>query len=181
MRDAMLKGLTFEIVAASQLTPALRDAVRGLCDRAFGEETARLIAAFPDPTHVLAFEGGELASHALWITRWLRPGPRPALRTAYVEMVATEPARQRRGLATAVMQRLASAISAYELGALCPAGVELYSRLGWTFWRGPLFTRSGDDLILSPDERVMILTLRKTPPLDLDQPLSVEWREGETW
>jgi hypothetical protein len=33
----------------------------------------------------------------------------------------------------------------------------------------------------TPDERVMILSLPQTPSLDLDLPLSVEWREGEVW
>jgi hypothetical protein len=29
--------------------------------------------------------------------------------------------------------------------------------------------------------KVMILRLPCTPPLDLDAPLSAEWREGELW
>jgi hypothetical protein len=28
---------------------------------------------------------------------------------------------------------------------------------------------------------VMILRLPRTPPLDLDAPLSIEWREGDLW
>ena len=34
----------------------------------------------------------------------------------------------------------------------------------------------------TPDETVMILRLPRTPPdLDLDAPLSAEWRRGELW
>jgi hypothetical protein len=57
----------------------------------------------------------------------------------------------------------------------------MYARLGWEFWRGPLFIRRAGRLIPTPDEEVMILRLPKTPPLDLEAPLSVEWREGELW
>jgi aminoglycoside 2'-N-acetyltransferase I len=96
-------------------------------------------------------------------------------------MVATEPHLQRRRLATAVMRRLAGAIASYDLGALCPAEPELYARLGWEFWRGPLFIRLEQGLVSTPEERVMVLRLPNTPPLDLDTDLSAEWRDGELW
>jgi hypothetical protein len=79
------------------------------------------------------------------------------------------------------MRQLAEAISDFELGGLCPAEPELYAKLGWIFWRGPLFIRTPVGLIPTPDEKVMILRLSKTPVLDLDLPLSAEWREGEVW
>jgi aminoglycoside 2'-N-acetyltransferase I len=103
------------------------------------------------------------------------------LRTAYVEAVATEPAFQRRGFATAVMQRVAHAIGDFDLGGLSPSEVGFYERLGWELWRGPLSIRSAAGLIPTPNERVMILRLPRTPPLDLHSPLSAEWREGELW
>jgi hypothetical protein len=33
----------------------------------------------------------------------------------------------------------------------------------------------------TPEERVMIHPLPLTPILDLDVPLSIEWRPGEVW
>ena len=75
----------------------------------------------------------------------------------------------------------AEAIVDFDLGALCPAIPLMYARLGWEFWCGPLFIRRADRLIPTPDEDVMILRLPRTPPLDLEAPLSVEWREGELW
>jgi hypothetical protein len=96
-------------------------------------------------------------------------------------MVATEPQFQRRGYATSVMRRLASVIGDFDLGGLCPAEPELYTRLGWTFWQGPLLIRIGDGLIPTPEEKIMILQLPKTPALDTTLPLSAEWREGELW
>ncbi len=79
------------------------------------------------------------------------------------------------------MQRLAKEIVDYELGALCPAEPSLYLKLGWIFWRGPLYIRTPKGLIPTPDEKIMILNLPKTPVLNLDEPLSAEWREGELW
>ena len=70
----------------------------------------------------------------------------------------------------------------YGLAALSPADTGMYARLGWQFWRGPLSIRmpSGTDEPTS-DERVMVLELAGRPKLNLDEPLSAEWREGELW
>lgn len=169
------------VAHASEITSSLRASILALCKRAYGQDIGQLFTTFVEPTHVHAFLDGLLVSHAMWVTRWLQPLDLPPLRTAYVEMVATEPSRQRRGLATAVMGRLGSAISEYDVGALSPAGSGVYIRLGWVFWRGPLFIRLADQWIPTPDERIMIQRLPKTPRLDLSQPLSAEWRQGELW
>jgi aminoglycoside 2'-N-acetyltransferase I len=106
-----------------------------------------------------------------------------ALKTAYVEAVATLPAHQRNGYATRVMRRLVRSIRAsYKVAALSPATTGIYTRLGWQFWRGPLSIRlpSGEHRA-TPEESVMVLPLPGRPALNLDQPLSAEWREGELW
>ena len=177
----MQTNLRLDAVHSADIAPDLAAAVHAFCHRAHDEDLTPLFATFVEAAHVLAFLHGTLASHAMRVTRWLQPGDAPLLRTAYVEMVATEPCLQRRGLASAVTRRLASEISAYDMGALCPAEPELYAGLGWVFWRGPLFIRPGQTLIPTPDERVMILRLPGTPVLDPNQPLSAEWREGELW
>lgn len=177
----MQEKLRIRILDSNELVPDLRESVRALCNRAYGTELRHLFATFTETTHVLGYVGSTLASHAMWVTRLLHLVDGPLLRTAYVEMVATEPRFQRRGSATIVMQRLARAITNYDLGALCPAEPEVYERLGWIFWRGPLFIRTQESLFPTPEERVMILRLPKTPPLDLDRPLSAEWRDGELW
>jgi aminoglycoside 2'-N-acetyltransferase I len=46
-------------------------------------------------------------------------------------------------------------------------------------WRGPLFIRSAAALTATPQDRVMVLRLPKTPPLDLEAALSAEWRAGD--
>lgn len=173
--------LKLEVIRDIHLTEEQRSAIHALCNRAYEEDLTSLFNTFKDVTHVLGYLEETLVSHAMWVTRWLQLGDSPTLRTAYVEMVATEPNFQRRGFASAIMRRLAEAISDFELGGLCPAEPELYAKLGWVFWRGPLFIRMPGGLIPTPDEEVMILRLPKTPTLDLSLPLSAEWREGEVW
>ncbi len=109
-------------------------------------------------------------------------GHLPPLRTAYVEAVATDLAWRNRGFAAAIMRRIAAEVQDFDLAAPAPFDVRYYARLGWEAWQGPLFIRTQAGLQPSPeDEKVMILRLPKTPPLDITHPLSAEWREGELW
>lgn len=174
-------NLNLELATANHLTPEQRAAIYALCNRAYQKDLEPLFNTFHNPTHVLAWLGARLVSHAMWVTRWLQAGDQPLLQTAYVEMVATEPEFQRRGFATQVMRRLASAITDFEIGGLCPAEPELYAKLGWVYWRGPLFIRTEEGLLPTAEEEIMILRLPKTPVLNLDLPLSAEWRAGELW
>jgi hypothetical protein len=96
-------------------------------------------------------------------------------------MVATAPKVQRKGFASALLAHFASSVEDFELGALCPATEGLYLRLGWRFWRGPLVARKADTIVPTPADRVMVLLLPKTPRLEIDSILSVEWRRGEVW
>jgi aminoglycoside 2'-N-acetyltransferase I len=99
-----------------------------------------------------------------------------------VEAVATDERYRKKGYASAVMKRLAEEIRDYDIGALSTGSCSLYARLGWQLWRGPLFIRTADGMIATPEEKgVMVLVLPKTLALDLDTPLSAEWREGELW
>ena len=187
--------LTLQVISAPDLAPRMLTSILDLCRRAYGEDLAHLFDAYTADAHVVALRGDTPVSHAMTVTRWLQAGNGPLLRTAYVELVATAPEFQGRGLATAVMERLGRAIAAdgYDLGGLCPADTRLYGHLGWEYWQGPLFIRPPDPpepeqepppsaLIPTPEERVMILRLPHTPPLDLTQPLSAEWRAGgELW
>jgi aminoglycoside 2'-N-acetyltransferase I len=180
----MDKILKLEVLHADQLTSEQRAEIHALCKRAYAMydvDLDPLFQTFTDTTHVIGWWGSDIVSHAMWVTRWLQPSNQPPLRTAYVEMVATEPQFQGRGFATAVMRRLASSIHDFEIGGLSPAEPMLYTRLGWVFWQGPLFIRTQAGLLSTPDGSVMILRLPKTPPLDLTLPLSAEWREGELW
>ena len=203
----MSADLTIQIIPAAAVSPPLLAAVHNLCARAYaGENLEPLWAAYAADFHAIGWAQGLPVSYAMAVTRWLQAGAGPPLRTAYVELVATLPEFQGRGYATALLRRLAAAIAAadYELAVLCPADTQLYARLGWEYWRGPLFIRrppegwpdreraaadkdrdrdtAAGELLPTPEERVMILRLPQTPPLDLDWPLSAEWRPGgELW
>jgi len=159
----------------------MAEAVRSLCDAAYGTTTQPYFASLGPGEHLLGMHGGQLVSHLMWVTRWLEPHGHRPLKTAYVEMVATTPHAQRQGHATALLQYFVPLVGDYELAALCPATDGLYRRLGWRWWRGPLSARRDGHVVLTPEERVMIMPLPLTPALDLDVPLSVEWRPGQVW
>ena len=175
------ESLRLSILSVAEIPPSLWANILVLCNRAYSTDLSPLFATFQDSVHVLAFHSDVLVAHAMWVTRRLQPGVGAVLKTAYVEMVATAPELQGQGLGRTVMRALAKAIEEYDLGALCPADTHLYKHLGWEYWRGPLYIRTNSGLIPTPGERVMILRLPNTLPLDLDQPLSAEWREGELW
>lgn len=176
------ESLNIRVVPGSALSAAERHTLVELCNRAYGENLGPLFETFVDPIHLLGSVGDRLVSQALWVTRFLQPGTLPPLRTAYVEMVATAEAYRSRGYASALMRRLAEEVRDFDLAALCPSSPGYYARLGWELWRGPLFIRTPEGLLRSPeDEEVMILQLPKTPDLDLTASLSAEWREGELW
>lgn len=168
---------------AGSLPRAAREQILALCRRAYGEDLREALDSFEHPVHVLRIVDDVIVSHALWITRWLAPGDRPPLRTAYIEAVATDPGFQRRGYASAVLRALLDRVAGFELAALSPSddGQELYRRLGWEEWTGPLFIRQGADRVATPDEAIMIHRLPGSPPLRLEDPMSAEWRPGEVW
>ena len=170
--------MIIERVATQALSATMLAELRNLCNVAYGQE---VFDTFGGGQHVLGRDGGRLVSHAMWITRWLQPAGRAPIQTAYVELVATHPDCRQRGYATAVMERLALEIADEELAALSPATERLYQRLGWRFWRGPLFVRVEQAMLPTPDDQVMLLQLPRTPQLDWDAPLSIEWRPGEIW
>jgi GNAT superfamily N-acetyltransferase len=175
--------LEIHIESSTEVSAQARNEILALCDRAYGEDLRTAFDGFVEPVHVLATVEGTIVSHALWVTRWLAPGGRAPLRTAYVEAVATDPVHERRGFASAVLRTLVSRVATFQLAALCPSdrGQSLYRRLGWESWIGPLSIRQGADVIETPDESVMIYRLAGTPPLNLAEPLSAEWRPGELW
>lgn len=177
----MVSALEIRTLPRTALSAAQYAELVALCTRAYREDLAPYLAPLMDATHVLAYADGVLVCHAAWLTRWLQVGEGPLLHTAYVEAVATEPAYQRLGYATAVLRRLAEAIQAFDIGALSPSDLAFYTRLGWELWQGPLGVRTDQGRVNTPDEEVMILRLPNTGAIDLTVPLSIEWRVGEVW
>jgi GNAT superfamily N-acetyltransferase len=174
-------ALAIERASSAALGPGMSAALRMLCDAAYNADMGPNLRDIGPGEHLLGLVNGVLVSHLMWVTRWLQPGESPPLRTAYVEMVATAPHAQRRGYASALLEYFVPQVGDYQLAALSPATPNLYARLGWTFWRGSLTVRHETRVLPAPEERVMILPLLLTPALDLDLPLSIEWRPGEVW
>jgi aminoglycoside 2'-N-acetyltransferase I len=176
----VLKGFRIQRVSSAALSSSIAAELRALCDAAYHEDMAGYFEAIGPGEHLLGWHDGGLASHLMWLTRWLQ-AEGPLLRTAYVELVATAPAMERRGYATALLQYFPSQVTDFDIAALSPATDTLYAKVGWRFWRGPLAVRTPQGLVPTPEEEVMVLTLPRTPVLDLELPLSIEWRPGEVW
>ena len=132
--------------------------------------------------HVLAIDDG-VASHAAVVERVLVAADR-ALRTGYVEGVATATNQRGRGHASTVMRAVGKIIHKdYALGGLSTALPDFYARLGWERWRGPTYTKapSGPQRTADDDGAVLILRTRLTRHLDSTAPLMCDWRSGDVW
>ena len=71
----------------------------------------------------------------------------------------------------------------FELGALGTGSHRFYERLGWLTWKGPSSVRMADGPHRTPDEDgyILVLPTQSSPQLDLDAPISCEWRPGDVW
>ncbi len=195
----MYRLIELQVIAARDLTSLDRAAIRDLCTRAYGEDVWCDYDYLNSAFHVIGRDEGVIVSHALWVDRTLIAGQGEALKTAYIEYVATEPQLQGRGLASQLLKFLIDYIqqdelqfvdpqaknSRYQLAALYPENSVFYVRLGWELWQGDLYIRQNQhqdqSLIATPDDEVMIYRLATTPALILSEPLSAEWRVGELW
>lgn len=175
-------------VATDGLSPDEIDAIRTLLFAAFGtdeddafreEDWQHSIGGM----HFVLDVEGEIVAHASVVQRELHLGGRP-LRTGYVEVVATAESHRGTGLGTVVMGDVASYVrDGFELGALATGIHRFYERLGWRTWRGPSSVRTEEGARPTPDEDGCILVLETpaSPALDLDAPISCEWRPGDVW
>jgi aminoglycoside 2'-N-acetyltransferase I len=133
--------------------------------------------------HFIAESDDRIVGHASVVDREIHVDGRQ-LRTGYVEVVATDPSQQRRGIGTALIRRVNEHIAAqFELGVLGSGSQPFYERLGWLIWPGPSFVRTeqGDERTADEDGYILVLLTPITPELDLEAPISCEWRPGDVW
>lgn len=188
------KVIDIHIIPTQQLTLSDQQSIRDLCTRAFGEDVWCDYGYLKSAFHVVGRDAGQIVSHALWTDRRLSVAGHTLLKTAYVEYVATEPSMQGQGLASQLMRFLIDAIqneqfirrqldidSPYQLAALAPEDSDFYQRLGWELWLGDLFICQDGQVIVTPDDDVMVHRLVRTPKFAVTDDLSAEWREGEWW
>ena len=175
-------------VYTTDLQPGELAALRDLLEAAWAEEDDGFTEQDWEHTiggvHFLfEDEGGEIRSHASVVERELQAGDHHLL-TGYVESVATPPAHRGRGMASAVMREVGAHIDQrFPLGALDTAIPGFYEPLGWVVWRGPTFVRTETGLLRTAEEDggVMVRPTPTSPPLDLDAPISCDWRLGDVW
>jgi aminoglycoside 2'-N-acetyltransferase I len=175
-------------LATTELSDTEIGAIRAILEAAFGpDEDER----FTDDDwehalggrHVVLDVNGEIVAHASVVEREIHVGGRP-LRTGYVEAVAAAPAQQGAGHGSLVVADVTAFIrERYELGALGTGRRRFYERLGWRTWRGPSSVRTAGGERRTPDEDgyILVLDTPASPPLDLDAPISCEWRPGDVW
>jgi aminoglycoside 2'-N-acetyltransferase I len=135
--------------------------------------------------HVLAVEDGGFVAHGAVVERTMVVDGR-ALRTGYVEGVATRGDRRGRGLATLVMREVGRVVrEGYELGALADGtGIPgFYQRLGWEVWQGPTWVAGpqGPERTADEDGSVLVLRTPATGELDPTGSIMCDWRGGDVW
>ena len=133
--------------------------------------------------HFLAEAAGMIVAHASVVEREIHVGT-VALRTGYVEAVATSPSHQGRGYGRAVMTAVTAFVrEQFEFGALGTDLFDFYARFGWHPWLGETWVRTPEGPRRTPDEDgyVLVLETPTTPSLDPFAPISCEWRPGDAW
>jgi aminoglycoside 2'-N-acetyltransferase I len=186
LEDPATAGWTLQVAHTSQIDTIVLAAARALLDEAFDGD-------FGDydwehclgGIHALTWDDGELVGHAAVVQRRLVHGGR-ALRTGYVEGVAVRADRRGRGYGRELMAALQDVIRlSYELGALSATeeAPVFYEHLGWEQWRGPTSALTPDGLVRTAEDDggVHVLRLDGGPDLDLDGPLTCDWRDGDLW
>ncbi len=175
-------------ILTADLAPQEIVALRTLLDAAFGSD---LEDRFTDDdwdhalggTHFVLEQDRRIVTHAALVERVLEIDGR-ALRTGYVEAVATDAAFEDRGFGSVVISAIDEEIRRrYELGALGTGRHRFYARLGWETWAGPLFVRTPDGPRRTPDDEgyLMILRTPKSPPFDTTASISCDPRSGDDW
>ncbi len=158
-------------------------AVRALMDAAFDDFTDHDWSHGLGGMHALVVDGDDVLAHGSLVMRRLLVEER-SLRCGYVEAVATAPNRRRVGHASTVMTALEGLAPAYDLLALSTsaAGQVLYAGRGWQPWRGPSAVMTPEGTVATPEEDGTILVLDRTGSgLDLDAPITCDWRDGDVW
>jgi aminoglycoside 2'-N-acetyltransferase I len=177
-------GLTVEVLRTADVPGPVLDRVRTIMTAAFeGRFDEHDWAHALGGTHVIASIDGVVLAHAAVVPRALDVDG-VALRTGYVEAVATAPSHQGLGIGTAVMTAASELVrSAYDLGALSTGRPSFYERLGWERWAGTTWVRTVGGLVRTPEEDDGILVLRTptTGGLSLTGAITCEARPGDDW
>jgi aminoglycoside 2'-N-acetyltransferase I len=175
-------------IGTDDLTVSEIAAIRQLLVAAFGSDEEE---AFTDDDwahaigglHFILVLNDQIVAHASVVERRLHVGDR-ALRTGYVEAVATAPDRQGAGFGSTLMSEVSDYIrGAFELGGLGTGRQAFYERVGWRTWKGPSGVRTSEGVRPTPEDDgyIMVLTTPSSPPLERSATITCEWRPGDVW
>lgn len=170
-------------VHTSDLDDATRAAARDLLYAVFDDMTEHDWEHSLGGVHALVRHEGRLVGHASIVQRRLLYGGR-ALRAGYVEGVAVHPDHRRRGICTALMSAVEEiARRAYDVAALgaTDEAAAIYMRRGWQLWQGPSSALTPAGIERTEDDDGAIYVLPLAVPLDVRDPLTCDWRDGDVW
>jgi aminoglycoside 2'-N-acetyltransferase I len=185
LEDPATAGWTLQVAHTSQIDTIVLAAARALLDEAFGDFDDHDWEHCLGGVHALTWDDGVLVGHGAVVQRRLVHGGR-ALRTGYVEGVAVRADSRDRGHGRELMAALHDVVRlSYELGALSATeeATAFYEHLGWEPWRGPTSALTPDGLVRTAEDDggVYVLRFDGGPDLDLDGPLTCDWRDGDVW
>lgn len=173
-----------ERFATAEATRSRLNEIRRLVDVAFaGDFSERDWDHSLGGLHVVALDDRAVIAHAAVVLRFIDVADR-RLATGYVEAVATDPARRREGVGSAVMDEVGILIhEGFEMGALSTGLHAFYRARGWDRWRGPSFVRQGAELLRTEeeDDGLMVLRFGVSHDVDLTATISCEARAGDDW
>lgn len=170
-----------ELLPTAELGDGDLRSVRDLMDASFDDFSDHDWDHSLGGLHALVRDGaGAPVAHGSLVLRRMLVGGR-ALRCGYVEAVAVEEGRRRRGLGGAVMDRLEALAPGYDLLLLCASAtaVGFYRTRGWEPWRGPTSVLSPEGVVPTPEEDGAVLVFAAT--VDTTLPITCDWRDGDVW
>ena len=182
--DDMARDLTITVHVTDSLSAMEKNGIVSVCNEAFPEAFDELFEFIPpDGIHICGQLPDGLCSHAVISKRdMIIDGM--SLRAAYVDAVATLPAKQGQGYASAIMREaMHVAAKTFDIGGLSTFRPDWYRRLGWEAWKGLLSLRRGSEIITEPNIKgtIMIYRFPHTPMFTCNQSLTASWRPGGGW
>lgn len=170
-------------VHTGDLDAATREAARGVLREVFDDLTEADWEHCLGGVHALAYDGERVVGHASLVQRRLLHAGR-ALRAGYVEGVGVLADHRGRGHGAAMMAELERlARGAYEIAALgaTDEAAAFYAARGWLLWRGLSSALTPHGVRPTPQEDGCLYVLPLAAALDLDAPLTCDWRDGDAW
>ncbi|MFC7495833.1 MULTISPECIES: GNAT family N-acetyltransferase [unclassified Nocardioides] len=164
----------------AELSAADLDEARALCDAAFGDFTPADWSHALGGMHAVVHENGRLVAHGSLVLRrlmvdgmWVRCG--------YVEAVAVADDVRRSGHGSAVMESLEELAPGYDVLALSASdgAIPFYEARGWDLWRGPSSVATTVGVVPTPDDDGGLYV--RGNGINLDAPITCDWREGDVW